>query len=581
MNANHNDADTLYQLAGVYLSQGKLEEASACLQKVIALKPDCVEAHFNLGIALTQQDKLEAALTCFQKVLTLNPYSAEAYYNIGVILAKQEKLEQAIAYFQKVLEFCPEDVDTYKNLGDAFLKQNQLDAAITCFQKLLQLQPDSVEHYNNLLLQLTLQSHFDKVIVAAIKALQLKPNWAQAYLYIGYALQQKGRKEEAFDCALGLLRYNIIEEFLPEVNSLKVIFKSESAGDNHQINYLDIYPENQVNLSPPITSDENIIHKEFLYSSLRFAKTFIAIVSNGKVWVDFYTSAIITSDGLIVEDVSTGNAALIALSNQLPAAKKIDGTVACLAIRYSHNYFHWMFDLLPRIEFLGLSEINLNNIDYFIVNRFYHTFQKETLSILGIDNKKILEVNGYSIQAKDLIATSSSHFNKGKIQPQSCNFLRRAFLKVIEKSENTGERIYISRKTASYRRVINESEVTDFLKKYGFKTIQLESMSVTEQIKQMAAVKVVIAPHGAGLTNIVFCNPGTKIIEIFSPDEVLPYYWIISSHIGLEYYYLIGNKVEDTSFCQNGQQISIITKQGNIFVDINVLFKVMKLAGLV
>ncbi|MCX7596059.1 MAG: glycosyltransferase family 61 protein [Fischerella sp.] len=317
-------------------------------------------------------------------------------------------------------------------------------------------------------------------------------------------------------------------------------------------------------------------------SLLQFPKTFIAIVPKGKVWVDFYTSAIITSDGLLVEDVSTGNAALIALSNQLPAAKKIDGTVACLAIRYSHNYFHWMFDLLPRIEFLCSSGININNIECFIVNSFHHTFQIETLSLLGIDQKKFLEVNGSYYIANNLIATSSP-FNKGKIPPQSCNFLRRAFLskKVIE-SEKTAERIYISRQTASYRRVINESEVTDFLKKYGFETIQLESMSVTEQIKQMAAVKVVIAPHGAGLTNIVFCNPGTKIIEIFSPDEVIPYYWIISNHIGLEYYYLIGNKVEDTnSLCKTGQNISIITDQGNIFVALNVLFKVMKLAGVV
>ena len=62
----------------------------------------------------------------------------------------------------------------------------------------------------------------------------------------------------------------------------------------------------------------------------------------------------------------------------------------------------------------------------------------------------------------------------------------------------------------------------------------------------MASASVVLAPHGAGLSNIVFCQPGTKIIELFAPTYVPPCYRIISNICGLEHYYLIGELVENT-----------------------------------
>jgi capsular polysaccharide biosynthesis protein len=49
-----------------------------------------------------------------------------------------------------------------------------------------------------------------------------------------------------------------------------------------------------------------------------------------------------------------------------------------------------------------------------------------------------------------------------------------------------------------------------------------------------------VAPHGAGLCNIVFCSPGTKVIEIFSPELVTLFYWKLSNQLGLDYYYMLG-----------------------------------------
>ncbi|HEY9835901.1 MAG TPA: glycosyltransferase family 61 protein, partial [Vampirovibrionales bacterium] len=125
-------------------------------------------------------------------------------------------------------------------------------------------------------------------------------------------------------------------------------------------------------------------------------------------------------------------------------------------------------------------------------------------------------------------------------------FLRESFLeKATALGQQTPDRIYISRRNASYRRILNEEETIARLSPYGFVPIILESLSFLEQVALFANAKAIIAPHGAGLTNTLFCNPGTQVIEIFSPDMVSVNYWVVSNITGLDYSYLIGESLDE------------------------------------
>ena len=77
-----------------------------------------------------------------------------------------------------------------------------------------------------------------------------------------------------------------------------------------------------------------------------------------------------------------------------------------------------------------------------------------------------------------------------------------------------GKKIFISRQNCSARNLINESDVGKKLKDYGYEMIDLNDMDILDQIKVFSKADTIISPTGSGLTNIVFCNPGTKIIEI-------------------------------------------------------------------
>jgi capsular polysaccharide biosynthesis protein len=82
--------------------------------------------------------------------------------------------------------------------------------------------------------------------------------------------------------------------------------------------------------------------------------------------------------------------------------------------------------------------------------------------------------------------------------------------------------------------------VIKFLGEFGFEAVAFESLSVREQASVMSTAEVIVAPHGGGLSNLVFCQTGTKIIEIFSPELVAGYFWKLSNQLGLDYYYVLG-----------------------------------------
>ena len=327
---------------------------------------------------------------------------------------------------------------------------------------------------------------------------------------------------------------------------------SKSRQYSSAVNYVEIEQAQTVDRSQP-KSIERELHWKFcrIYSKhILSSSMFVVTVPHGRVWSD---SAIISKDDRLLKDLSveigktpeTFDQHSIFQKWKLRSAHYFSGKAAVLNAPGGLNYCHWMFDVLPRLELIRLSGQSLDSIDHFIVNSCHLAFQQETLTYLGIPKTKIIESEQYGhIKANQLIVPSllRGYSTVGSMIDQfACDFLRNKFLvdSVVNTVSGT-ERIYITRSGCSYRQVINETELVDFLSTLGFKVIKLESMSVAEQISTFAQAKIIVAPHGAGLSNIAFCAPNTKLVELFSPNYVNVCFWGISNYINIDYYYLIG-----------------------------------------
>src|SRR5258708_40043187 len=157
-------------------------------------------------------------------------------------------------------------------------------------------------------------------------------------------------------------------------------------------------------------------------------------------------------------------------------------------------------------------------------------------------------------------------------------FLRNTFLRDAEGQMRAApRRLYISRGSAGYRRVLNQADVVRLLDRFGFEEAKFEAMSVQQQAATIASCEVIVAPHGGGLSNLIFCRPATKVIEIYSPELVAGYFWKLSAQLGLDYYYVLGRGLPSSSDADYPQRWDAHT---DIEVDLECLRETLALANL-
>jgi Tfp pilus assembly protein PilF len=535
---------SLYQQAHRHLQEGNSHQARLLFQEIIKLQPDFALSYQGLGEIWRSQGNLSPSLRCYLKALELQPdlISADFLLDLGSELAENNQIDEAIICYNQALKIDPNHTKSYLNLGVMWRKKGELSKAIALYQQALALDPNLHSAYFNLGNVFLEQERLDEAIVAYLETLMIQPDFESAYLNLGQALIRKNRIGEGLACAIHLITHSLLTEFIPSVSDTAISSKFTTYRNGQ---YIEINLKSPVKLWPPKTYN-NSLHSYFRWEIYQNPETFVTWIPSGRAWGDSYSTAVINSEGRFIDQLCQGSASTLAISEKLPPPTPLEGTTAFLSVRGGNTYYHWMADLLPRVKLLQLAGIKLETVDFFVVNSRHLPFQRETLNLLGIPNQKIIENSQFPhIKTPNLVVPSLPG-DVGLMSPWTCQFMRESFLhKAATQGLQTPDLIYISRRHASYRRILNEDETIARLSPYGFVPIVLESLSFLEQVALFANAQAIIAPHGAGLTNTVFCNPGTQLIEIFSPEMVSVNYWVVSNMIGLDYAYLIGENLDE------------------------------------
>ena len=230
----------LTDLGNILQKQGNLDEAIQYYQTAIELKPDFVQAHYNLANALRQQENYEAAIAAYQQTLKLKPNFAVAYFYLGNLLKILDKNEEAIVAYQAGLNFHPNVAAVYNNLGSIFKDKGQLSLAIENYKKALKLKPDNAEVYNNIGNILKSQDQLEAAVQFYQKAIQLNPNLAQAYRNLGNAFRRQGKLGqaiEAYQCALKIEPSFTEAAFGICISQLPIIYSDSEAINNQRKSY--------------------------------------------------------------------------------------------------------------------------------------------------------------------------------------------------------------------------------------------------------------------------------------------------------------------------------------------------------
>jgi hypothetical protein len=136
-------------------------------------------------------------------------------------------------------------------------------------------------------------------------------------------------------------------------------------------------------------------------------------------------------------------------------------------------------------------------------------------------------------QFKHLIVPSLSNYKDGVITPHLAPWLRR-LKKTLKIGSGRKRKIFISREGAKTRKLLNAEKLMIALK--GWETVMLETLSIKDQVRCFSEASHVVSTHGAGLANLLWCEPGTKVIEIQDPNMLKKkVYPVVSYHLGLDH----------------------------------------------
>jgi capsular polysaccharide biosynthesis protein len=207
----------------------------------------------------------------------------------------------------------------------------------------------------------------------------------------------------------------------------------------------------------------------------------------------------------------------------------------------ANNNYHWFFDCLPRLYLLLQETREPVNI---IMRRDLPAYQHETLQFILQDHPQatIVYIGKHEKwEVVEFILPSFASNPQSGYLPAAVNqWLRTSIWNGYQVKSVAKRRIYISRSNAKTRRVLNEQELLPVLAKYNFEIVRAEKLSYREQVHMFYNTEAVVAPHGAGLTNLVFSEQ-CKVLEFHPANLIKTHYFLLSKGLGFEYSAVVGS----------------------------------------
>lgn len=231
----------------------------------------------------------------------------------------------------------------------------------------------------------------------------------------------------------------------------------------------------------------------------------------------------------------------------------IEQSPALLLDIYRRNYFDFSMELIPRLRFLqgrpsGVLLVQADCVD--------HVFQRDLLA-RTIAGRMVAPVRG-GIRVHDPVCMFA------RMSTSGLTYLREA---TGIRAKTGGRRLYLRRASRNTRQVPGGGVVEDgaflqLLAAYGFETVEFGNgeRSVPQQVALLDGAGIVLAPHGAAMTNLAYLDGPATIIELMGPRDARGFFMHFSAALGLRHRVLFTSRYD---------------VQGNLKIDADLLRDVL------
>ena len=208
------------------------------------------------------------------------------------------------------------------------------------------------------------------------------------------------------------------------------------------------------------------------------------------------------------ESISWPFESILSHGLDVPLPKHVESKFTRPAVVFSStsNYYHWLIEELPLL--MRVPSLS-HDIDVLVRQNSITEKHQIVAQQLGFTPVSVPRV----VNLKEQVMPGRAN-DAWFIHPEDYKMLSEFGKEATHEREQSGhEKIYVSRRNAQ-RSLTDEAQLEDILRARGFFVVSLESMSWLEQITLFQGANIVVGPHGAGLSNLVFSDPGINVLEL-------------------------------------------------------------------
>jgi len=190
----------------------------------------------------------------------------------------------------------------------------------------------------------------------------------------------------------------------------------------------------------------------------------------------------------------------------------LDGVWLSLLCGSHWNHFHWMIDGIGRLA--AADAATLARCTGVLVPAGLSAVAAQSAALSGILRGRQVRMLGpnESVQVRRLEVPW--RMADGFWPHPALHRFLAGLVPAAPRNPAFPPRIYIDRRGAANRRLANEDAVIAALAGAGVVPIRLEALSLAAQAALFRQAELVVAPHGAGLANLVFAPPGCAVVEL-------------------------------------------------------------------
>jgi capsular polysaccharide biosynthesis protein len=217
---------------------------------------------------------------------------------------------------------------------------------------------------------------------------------------------------------------------------------------------------------------------------------------------------------------------------RLPSATRLDGNWTSIVHQWTNGFHHWFMDALSHL--VVLPELPADTC--VIVPAQLASYQQDTLRWLGLENR-IRPTSEKHLLVEHYYFCSATAMT-GCYNPNAVEFLRRSFLSHADREYDPPRRFYL-RRVGEARPILNEAELLEYFRRNGWDIVDTAQLSLARQIRLFSEAEMICAPHGAGLTNLLWCRPGCRVLELCASTALNGVYEGLAECVRANYRYRV------------------------------------------